>query len=231
MHRSLEIDHSRRGVPFLESGDHLDQPTFHRSYQDAPTGFRAELVEGAVIVPSPARRDHSSIASLLNGWLLMYRLATPGVDSLDNCTVLLPPDSEPQPDGAMIVLPEYGGQTRLESDYVVGAPELALEVASSTVSYDLHSKLGMYESNGVREYVVAVLRDEEIRWFAAESGRFAPLTPDEDGIFRSRVFPGLWLNAGSIWIDDREQFLQTVQRGLASPEHATFGERLRAQRV
>lgn len=223
-------EHSDEGGPRLETGDHLDQPTFHRLYEAMRDDVRAELIEGVVIVPSPTRHDHSSIGSLLNGWLVIYRLATPGVDSLDNGTVLLPPTAEPQPDSAMIIKPEWGGQTRLEGGYVSGAPELVLEVAYSSVSYDLHSKYHMYEKDGVQEYVVAVLGAEEIRWFVFEEGRFIPMMPGDDGIFRSRVLPGLWLDAPALWVEDGTKFSETIQRGLASAEHAAFIEKLRANR-
>jgi Uma2 family endonuclease len=226
MLRRAEPEHSDASSPRLDTGDHLDQPTFHGLYRTMPEHFRAELIEGVVIVPSPTRHDHSSIGSLLNGWLVVYRLATPGVDSLDNGTVLLPPNGEPQPDSALIIEPTWGGQTRLEDGYVSGAPELALEVAYSSVSYDLHSKYRMYERDGVQEYVVAVIADEEIRWFVCENGRFVPMSPGEDGVFRSRIFPGLWLNAAALWANHGTAFMETIQQGLRSPEHAAFIEKL-----
>jgi len=48
-----------------------------------------------------------------------------------------------------------GGQSRIsEDDYIEGAPELIVEIAASTASYDLHDKLRAYRRNGVREYQV-----------------------------------------------------------------------------
>ncbi|HWB10509.1 MAG TPA: Uma2 family endonuclease [Pirellulales bacterium] len=157
-------------------------------------------------------------------------LATPGVGSLDNATVLLPPDSEPQPDGTLIIKPDHGGRTRLEDGYLAGAPELVVEIASSSVSYDLHSKYRLYERVGVQEYVVAVLGEKQARWFVAEKGKFVSMAADADGIFRSRVFPGLWLDAAALWSDDDAKLLQAVQQGIASPEHRVFVDKLQSQR-
>src|SRR5215469_3708859 len=94
MLRSAEFEQSDHHQPRLETGDHLDQPTFHRLYEATPKEFRAELIEGVVIVPSPLRCDHGDIGSRLIGWLAVYRFSTPGVGSLDNATVLLAPGSE-----------------------------------------------------------------------------------------------------------------------------------------
>jgi Uma2 family endonuclease len=230
MLRSAEFEQSLYREGRLEAGDHLDQSTFHRLYLATPEGFKAELIEGVVIVPSPLRYDHGDVGSRLLAWLGVYRLATPGVGSLDNATVLLPPDSEPQPDGTLIIKPDRGGQTRLEDGYLTGAPELVVEIASSSVSYDLHSKYRLYEKVGVREYVVAVLGDKQVRWFVAEKGSFASMAADTNGIFRSRVFPGLWLDAAALWSDDDAKLLEAVQRGLASPEHGAFVDKLQSQR-
>lgn len=233
MHRAAEIDVSTVEAdslhPRLEAGDHLDQSTFHRLYEAMPPEFRAELIEGVVIVPSPTRPDHGDIQAVVMGLIWVYRVGTPGVRTYDNTSVILPPINEPQPDAVIVIQPDWGGQTRIEDGFLCGAPELVIDVASSSVSYDLHSKCQMYERMGVREYVVLIVRKSEVRWFVAESGRFVPLTADEDGVFRSRVFPGLWLDAPALWSDNGATVMGTVQRGLASAEHAAFVDKLRSQ--
>lgn len=156
----------------------------------------------------------------------LYFAATRGVDLAGNVTVLLPPDDEPEPDAVLIIKPAHGGQTRDNDGYVAGAPELIVEVASSSVSYDLHAKYETYQRQGVREYVVVVLRDREVRWFVLEQGRFVPLPADEDGVFRSKVFPGLWLDAAALLDGDARKMLEVVERGIATSEHAAFVERL-----
>ena len=45
------------------------------------------------------------------------------------------------------------------------------------------------------EYVVVVLRQQVIRWFILQNGTYQEVSPGADGIFRSRIFPGLWLPA------------------------------------
>src|SRR5438309_1025887 len=129
---------------------------------------------------------------LLSFWLTLYKAATPGTEVLDNATTILDEDSEPQPDNSLILLPECGGQTyEDEQGYLNGAPELIAEIASSSESYDLHSKKLDYERAGVQEYVVLALRQERVVWFERRDQKFMPVEPDADGIYRSKVFPGL----------------------------------------
>jgi Uma2 family endonuclease len=110
--------------------------------------------------------------------------------------------------------------------YLEGAPELVAEVAASSAGIDLHSKLRVYQDNGVREYVVWRVLDGEIDWFVLRGGAFAPLPRDAGGRYRSEVFPGLWLDPAALASGDLGTALDALQQGLASPEHAAFVARL-----
>jgi Uma2 family endonuclease len=214
-------------LPPLEPGDHLDQPTFHARYLAMPEDVQAELVGGIVYMPSPLRARHGRVHMELNHWLMEYKADTPGVDALDNATVILGDDSEPQPDACLRILPEYGGQSREnEEGYVVGPPELIAEVALSSESYDLHTKLRDYERSGVQEYLALSLRQSRADWFVLEDQKYVALTPDDRGILRSRLFGGLWLDSQAL-LDGTTQSVQDVlQKGLASNEHAEMLRRL-----
>ena len=81
------------------------------------------------------------MSNSLPGWAT-YEAATPGVDGGGNATVRLDLDNEPQPDALLLIDPARGGQARISADdYVEQAPELVAEVAASSASYDLHTKL------------------------------------------------------------------------------------------
>ena len=214
------------GIPPLEPGDHLDQPTFHERYEAMPPGFRAELIEGVVIVPSPVSLTHGVYHSRMMAWTAFYQSATPGTETADNTTTVLSRKNEPQPDVSLFLLEDRGGQMRVEGKFLAGAPELVVEVAYSSAAYDLNDKLRAYEKAGVREYVVLVIHEREVRWFRREENKFVPLPLDTDGVFRSRVFPGLWLNAAAAIQADSAKILQTLQTGLASAEHGAFVEAL-----
>jgi Uma2 family endonuclease len=219
-------------IPPLEAGDHLDQATFHERYKAMPSAFRAELIEGIVIVPSPLAQGHGLYHALVMGWLVNYWLATPGTLAWDNVTTILGDKSEPQPDGTLVIEPAAGGQTGVSEDgYTTGAPELIVEVASSSASIDLHAKRRDYERAGVLEYVVVVLRQRLVRWFVLQAGVYEDMAADTDGIFRSKVFPGLWLHADALLRLDGAQVMEVLQQGLAVPEHVAFVQQLQVRRT
>ena len=232
-----------RPIPLLRNGDRLTSDEFLRRYEAMP-GVKAELVGGRVYLAfepvleengettymaSPVRhRQHGKPHFNTVTWLGNYVAATPGTDGGDNSTLRLDLGEMPQPDAFLRVLPEHGGQARDTADgYVAGGPELVAEVAASSVNYDLHEKLDAYGRHGVREYVVWRVEDEAIDWFALRDGRYEPLAVGEDGVIRSEVFPGLWLDAAAMLRGDLATVLAALQRGTATAEHAAFAERLR----
>ena len=165
-----------RWIPPLCNGDHLTRNEFERRYEAMPGVNKAELIEGVVHMPSPvSAEEHGEPHFDLNGWLFVYRAHTPPVRGGDNSTLRLDLDNEPQPDGYLRLLPECGGQAKVIDGYVTGAPELIVEVAASSASYDLHEKLHAYRRNGVREYIVWRVWDEAIDWLVLRGGRYEPL--------------------------------------------------------
>ena len=203
-------------VPTLENGDRLTRAEFERRYEAMPNLKKAELIEGEVYVGSPVRhRQHGKPHNHINGWLAVYVAGTPGVEASDNGSIRLDLDNEPQPDAYQMIERERGGQARIdEEDYVEGAPELVAEIAASSVSYDLGKKLHVYRRNGVREYVVWRVQDRAIDWFVLREGRYEPVVPADDGIIRSTVFAGLWLDLAALLRGDLATVLAVVQRGL-----------------
>ena len=214
--------------PPLHPGDHLSRDEFERRYAATPSIAKAELIEGVVYVPSPARVDyHGMPHGMIMTWLGNYGTDTPGVQFASGATVRLDLDNEPQPDGMLRVLPARGGQSRTSADnYVEGAPELCVEVTASTASYDLYEKLRAYRRNGVREYIVWRVLDGEIDWFVLTSGRYEPQVPDGDGVLRSTLFPGLWLDAQALLRGDMAAVRRRLDEGVRTAEHAAFVHRL-----
>ena len=218
------------GIAELENGARMTQPEFHQLYEQTPEDFRAELIGGIVYVSSPLKLRHGTNHLSLGTLFFAYQGHTPGVECEDNTTVQLGEESEPQPDLYLRILPEYGGQSRTtEDDYLAGAPELVAEIAQSSQSIDLHTKLLDYARYGVREYLVVCLREGQLRWFDLPADE--ELHPDRDGVYRVRVFPGLWIHGTALLAKDYGRLMATLQQGLAAPEHAAFVARLAAARA
>lgn len=212
----------------LESGDRLTRAEFERRYEAMPHLKKAELIEGVVYMPSPVHfENHSEPHANIIGWLVAYRAATPGVRLGDNATVRLDLDNEFQPDALLRLDSALGGTSRVsDDDYIEGPPELIVEIAASSASYDLHDKLKVYRRNGVQEYLVWRVYDEELDWFRLSEDEYLPLSPDAEGIIHSQVFPGLRLAATALLDGDLPTVLAAQNRGLESAEYAAFVEQL-----
>jgi Uma2 family endonuclease len=225
---SETISHIVPDVPPLESGDRLARPEFRRRYAAHPDIRQAELVEGVVYVASPVRYlHHARLNSLISGWLTFYEAATPGVYAAEQATLEIDEQNEVQPDALLRIAETHGGRSHVTAqDYLAGAPELVVEIAASSAAKDLHDKRDVYARCGVAEYLVVQSYDQQIYWFVRHGNHYAPKEPDNQGVFRSSVFPGLWLASPALWAGQMADLLATLQSGLATPEHAAFRERL-----
>lgn len=217
-------------IPPLENGDQLTRAEFERRYKAMPWLKKAELVEGMVYMGSPVHSEvHAQPHGLMVTLLGLYRISTPGVTLDDNGTLRLDPDNEPQPDIMLRIDADKGGTSHISTDdYVEGAPELVVEIAASSASYDLREKRRAYRRNGVREYIVWQIYDGRIDWWALREGEYEPLQRDEAGVVKSEVFPGLWLDVPALLANDPTKTLATLQQGITSEEHTAFVAKLTA---
>jgi Uma2 family endonuclease len=210
------------GVPPLENGDRLSRREFEHRYAAMLNLKKAELIEGVVFLSPTVRfRSHGQPHAALTGCLGIYNAATPGTTVASAPSVRLDFDNELQPD--VVLLVESNGQTQIsEDDFIEGAPELIAEVAASTVSIDLHDKKRAYRRNGVQEYIVWRVLDQELDWFSLQNGEYVSLPIDSNGIIKSKIFPGLWLSISHLLAGNMKNVLAVLQNGLNSEEHTKF---------
>jgi Uma2 family endonuclease len=215
----------------LRAGDSMTRAEFLRRWEAMPNLKLAELIRGVVYMPSPLSRPHGSMDLRVATWLGAYSAATPGVEGACSATTLMGDDEAPQPDSSLYILPEYGGRITMQGQLLQGAPDFLSEVCLTSTSHDLREKLEVYQEAGVSEYLAVLLRhNNEVRWHRLTGGRFVVEPMPADGIYRSTVFSGLWLDAPALLAGDLARVLAVLQQGLASPEHAAFVRQLAAQR-
>jgi Uma2 family endonuclease len=212
----------------LENGDRLSRTEFEQRYHTMPKHQKAELIERTVYMASPVRaRKHGKPHAAVMTWLGTYWQSTPGIELMDNPTVRLDADNEPQPDACLRIEEIAGGQSRIsEDDYIEGAPELIVEIAASSASYDLYDKKQVYRRNGVQEYLVWRVMDEALDWFILQDGVYLNLPLDGDGIIRSCVFPGLWLAVSDLLALNLAQVMAGLNLGLESAVYHEFRQSL-----
>lgn len=111
---------------------------------------KTELIDGVVYEVSPQHRPHGFVKDEL-----AYRLRR-ALETLDSPlhvateqSVAIAPYSEPQPDIILTTDPRGAGAIP------VGSVALLVEVAASTLAFDLNDKARIYAAAGVGEYWVA----------------------------------------------------------------------------
>jgi Uma2 family endonuclease len=213
-------------TPELLEGDSMTSDEFLRRWEEIPDLKHAELIDGIVYMPSLVDLGHQDVGAFLAGWLGNYACATPGCRPASHGTWLMGERQVPEPDVTLRIAPEFGGQSRVEGEFPAGAPEFLAEVAVSSRSRDFGIKKRLYERAGVLEYLIAVPVWQEISWFERTASGFQPVEPGADRVFRSRCFPGLWLDVQALWDLDLAKMNEVLQQGLATPEHAAFVARL-----
>ena len=215
-----------RPIPFpsLQTGDRMTRVEFHELYKQTPEKFKAELIGGIVYVASPVGIPHGANHIALDVVVGIYALRTPGIEVCDNATIFLGDDGEFQPDLFLRILAKYGGRTRTTKDnYVAGPPEWIAEVADSSKSIDLGRKKTEYRRHQVLEYLVMCVKERKLRWFDLQGDE--ELKPD-DGIYRMRTFPGLWIHGKALFARDATLLIETLEEGMATPEYKAFAKKL-----
>lgn len=220
---------SRADVPPLENGDSLTSQEFRRRWEAMPELKYAELIEGLVFMAAAVRhRQHGRPYRMLIAWLDRYITKTPGLDGGGNATIGLDDLNDPQPDGYCFLPSGVGGRAIITPDgYIKGPPELLIEISASTASLDLNLKFEAYQRNGVREYLVWRVLEKAIDWFVLEGGQYARLTVEEN-VYKSRIFPGLWLNAEALLRRDAKALYATLDLGMATAEYQSFADKVKA---
>jgi len=205
---------SKTELPSLRSGDQLTREEFHRRYAARPDIRRAELIDGVVYVASPTRfSHHDKPTGAMIFWLFAYAGRHPDVEAGGSASLFLG-DDEVQPDAFLFrVDPEGRGPRENAEGYLEGAPQLEVEIAASSVSYDLRTKLELYRRSGVQEYIVWRTLDRAIDWFRLRDGEYVRVEPDPRGMIESEAFPGLRLDVSKMLEGDTLGVLAALTTG------------------
>lgn len=211
----------------LEFGDRLTRAEFERRWELMPELKRAELIDGVVYTNAAVYWDHGEHHAALVTWLTSYSALTPGVRCGCEASIRFDDENMPQPDATLRLDSQHGGRSTVgEKGMLEGSPELVAEAASSSVSYDLHQKLDVYRRFGVQEYIVLRIRDQALDWLELIQDQYVRREPDADGIHRSKILPGLWLDAKALHAGEMPKVLNVLRQGLASAEHQAFCQQL-----
>ena len=122
---------------------------------------KVELIEGVLIAVSPQYRPHSSVRNELcrRFWRALDATGS-HLSAEQEVTVQLSSDTAPEPDIALTSEPFGHGYVPL------GSVALVIEIADSTLHYDLGKKRDIYARGGIAEYWVVDVNGREVHRFA-----------------------------------------------------------------
>ncbi len=137
---------------------------------------RVELLEGEIIVMSPIGNRHFTSVLWLTGIFATSGRLAGRADVIIQNPVVASPISEPEPDLMLLAL--------REDRYAFGKPRpqdvlLLIEVADSSLHYDLNVKLPHYAEVGIPEVWIANLQDDRIESYTE---------PSPEGFRASRIY-------------------------------------------
>ena len=178
----------RRVIRLAEYHKMIDAGVFHED-------DRMELIEGELIQMAPIGGAHMQLVNLL-AHTLYGQLAGAGVVSTQN-PIALPPDSEPEPDIA-VLRPEC-----LRRKEVPHAQDvlLLIEIAATTLEYDRDVKIPLYAKHGIPEVwifdesarVVSIYREP------ARTSFRRLLTPQKDETISPLLLPNVKISLADLW--------------------------------
>jgi Uma2 family endonuclease len=158
---------------------------------------KAELIDGVMIVHSPASMEHDNIGGFMRGLMSFYSDAQGlgvvlGPDSL----IHLAPGRKCTPD--VFFIRQERMPMPLPKEFE-GVPDLVVEVLSpSNRRYDLRDKRLIYREAGVGEFWFI---DAALRQIIRDRRQVGSYTEDivTAGRVSSAVLPGFWIDASWLW--------------------------------
>jgi Uma2 family endonuclease len=178
--------------------------------RDAPEDRKAELIDGVMIVPSPALDVHERLFGFL------YRLLSEFVELHDlglvrgsRTAVILGEDQAPAPDLLFVAKERLA---IVQEKAIFGAPDLVVEILSaSTLHHDRGAKFRAYERAGVGElWLIDPYGPEGTAFYQRQADRLVAVRPDGEGRIHAAAVPGFWVDVAWLWPADRFLPLRTA---------------------
>ena len=170
---------------------------------------KAELIDGVMIVHSPASLRHDDIAGFLRG-LMRFYAADKGLGTVlgPDGLVRIKKGRRVGPD--LFFLSKDRVPTPLPKEYK-GVPDLMLEVLSpSNRDHDLENKRPLYREAGVKEIWLVDPQEQRII-VDRRRGRRYITTTKSTGRVESLAVKGFWIEADWLWSDPLPNEMQCLR--------------------
>lgn len=173
--------------------------SFEEFLEWADEDTRAEWVDGEVIFMSPLSTEHQEIGRFLlralSEWVELHGLGDIRYEGFLMKLETRPSGREPD-----ILFVANENRERLKNTYLDGPADLVVEIVSpESVERDRVDKFHEYQAGGVREYWLIDPQQRRAEWYQRGEDGLYRLAATEDGVYHSRVLPGLWLREAWLW--------------------------------
>lgn len=188
---------------------------------DRDEGGLVEWQCGKVIVHGVATEVHQRIVTLLCSLLLTFvarrRLGRVVVAPYKMRSTPTSPIREPD-----VLFIAAAHVDRLTPNVLAGPADLVVEIVSEdSPARDRSDKFDEYQDGGVVEYWVIDSRAGHERadfWVLDANGRYRAVPPGDDGVYRSSVLPGFWIDVDWLWQTDPDVWAMLSQLFSAEGE-------------
>jgi len=156
-----------------------------------------ELIDGVLIIHSPASEEHEDLFRWLSA-ILSYYIDKNEIGKIygSRFVMRLGPKWNPEPDLMIILQDNYD---RITSNYLNGPADIAIEIISkSTRDIDLGKKLPKYLEAGVREVWLLDPERKNVSIISSE-GTKEWNDPTSTDLLQSEILPGLTIQINWIW--------------------------------
>jgi Uma2 family endonuclease len=167
--------------------------TFEQFMAWADEDAWAELVQGEIVMMTPASNAHQSLLYWLSTILGRYvQLHNLGWLGLAPFAMRLEEKTVREPD-LLFVSTEH--LERVKETYLDGPTDLVIEIVSpESIARDWGDKFYEYQRAGIPEYWLIDPQTGRAEFYQLDSsGRYRPVAPDADGVYRSQMVRGFWL--------------------------------------
>ncbi len=193
----------RRSLALLEKTTTDEQPTlqskitFEEFLNRCNEDTWAEWVNGEMIMFSPASPEHQDLSNFLAAILRIY-VETHNLGMVLSAPLAMRLEHGREPD-LLFVATEH--LDRLYSGGLEGPADMVVEIISQeSLERDRGAKFAEYEAGGVREYwLIDPLREWAEFYRLGDKGRYETIFAGREGLYRSTIIPGFWLQAEWLW--------------------------------
>ena len=188
-------------IPPLEPGDRLSRAEFERRYDAMPKLKKAELIEGEVL--------HALTCTPESTWAATFPTSSPGWDIT---RWLRRASSEPttqHPAGpgqraatrrcaSSSTRPRVARRGSRPTTTLKGHPNSSPKLRRAASATTCTPSSRFIAAMACVSTWSGACCDREIDWFVLKRRKYVTLPLDENGLYRSKVFPGLWLDPAAL---------------------------------